>query len=101
DRRGRGEDGRGRPAVPGGADGDDVNLHRPALVAVIATGLAVLMAAPASAAPGQLDPTFNGTGHTLVQVSAQAQDEPQAVALTKAGGVVVVGGVVANDGGED
>jgi len=78
-----------------------VSLRRPAIVAIAATGLSMALAAPASAAPGDFDPTFHGTGQTLVQVSPVAQDETEAVALTKDGRVVMVGRVAANDGGDD
>jgi uncharacterized delta-60 repeat protein len=62
-----------------------------------AAALVAATAGPASAAPGGLDPSFSGDGQAFVQVSSQANDEAEAIAVMPDGRVVMVGRVPASD----
>ena len=72
--------------------------RRTALLAIgAAAALVMATAGPASASPGDLDPSFSGDGQAYVQVSSFALDEAHSVALTSDGRVVMVGGAHAAD----
>ncbi len=72
--------------------------RRTALLALAAAAALVgITAGPAAASPGGLDPSFSGDGQAFVQVSSQANDEANAIAVEPDGRVVMVGRVPAPD----
>ena len=75
-----------RPAKTGGFS----TARRALAVALVSAAALVAGAAPASAAPGALDHTFNGTGKVLTNLPG-LDEEPSSLAIQADGAILVAG----------
>src|SRR4051812_19672682 len=99
----------GRSGIPQGRGWGGTPARHPrgrirALTAAGAALLALALASPASAAPGDLDPSFGGTGQVttdvgpLVDKSGSGTDEANAIAIDSSGRSIAAGFAAGSDG---